>query len=175
MYLVADVKDFKLEPSHYDLKNSLIEVSHAELDGGDVLLLFNGSDTTATPVDTTASMPLTIKAGSLLLRNISYRMSMMPVIDSLSATVPLAVLRDGFLDFATRRIHARSLSVDSVSAMYLTPSAEYLAAHPADTVTTVDERPTPLDSMWVITGDTVRLTRTTCRICHAWRRAATRT
>ncbi len=43
-------------------------------------------------VDTTASMPLTIKAGSLLLRNISYRMSMMPVIDSLSATVPLAVL-----------------------------------------------------------------------------------
>lgn len=158
MYLVADVKDFKLEPSHYDLKNSLIEVSHAELDGGDVLLLFNGSDTTATPVDTTASMPLTIKAGSLLLRNISYRMSMMPVIDSLSASVPLAVLRDGFLDLATRRIHARSLSVDSVSAMYLTPSAEYLAAHPADTVTTVDERPTPLDSMWVITGDTVRLT-----------------
>lgn len=160
MYLVADVKRFRLEPSSYDLKNQHIDVSRARLDGGDVTLLFNGTDTTSTPVDTTASMPLVIKAGLIELHDINYRMSMLPVIDSLGANVPVAVLRDGLIDMGKKSIHASLLRVDSISATYLTPSPEWLEAHPVDStlVTAADTVVTPSDEMWVITGDSVRLT-----------------
>ncbi len=160
MYLVADVKKFKLNPSSYDLKNQRINVSRARLDGGDVTLLFNGTDTTSTPVDTTASMPLVIKAGLIELRDIRYRMSMLPTIDSLGAEVPYAMLRDGLVDMGKKRIHAAALHVDSVSATYLTPSPEWLKAHPVDStlVAAADTVLTPSDEMWVITGDTVSLT-----------------
>lgn len=160
MYLVADVKKFKLNPSSYDLKNQRINVSRARLDGGDVTLLFNGADTTSTPVDTTASMPLVIKAGLIELRDIRYRMSMLPTIDSLGAEVPYAMLRDGLVDMGKKRIHAAALHVDSVSATYLTPSLEWLKAHPVDStlVAAADTVLTPSDEMWVITGDTVSLT-----------------
>lgn len=160
MYLVADVKKFKLNPSSYDLKNQRINVSRARLDGGDVTLLFNGADTTSTPVDTTASMPLVIKAGLIELRDIRYRMSMLPTIDSLGAEVPYAMLRDGLVDMGKKRIHAAALHVDSVSATYLTPSPEWLKAHPVDStlVAAADTVLTPSDEMWVITGDTVSLT-----------------
>lgn len=88
MYLVAKIEDFKLEPSSYNLRTQNIDVSRATLDGGDVVLLFNENDTTATPVDTAASATsMFIKADDILLRNISYRMSMLPVIDSLGAFV----------------------------------------------------------------------------------------
>lgn len=93
MYLVADVKNFRLNPSNYDLKHQRINISKARLDGGDVTLLFNGTDTTATPVDTTASMPLVINAGLIELHDINYRMAMLPTIDSLGVNVPLARLR----------------------------------------------------------------------------------
>lgn len=132
MYLVADVKNFRLNPSNYDLKHQRINISKARLDGGDVTLLFNGTDTTATPVDTTASMPLVINAGLIELHDINYRMAMLPTIDSLGVNVPLARLRDGLVDMGKKRIHASSLSVDSISAAYLTPSLEWLKTHPVD-------------------------------------------
>ncbi len=160
MYLVADVKNFRLKPSNYDLKHQRINISKARLDGGDVTLLFNGTDTTATPVDTTASMPLVINAGLIELHDINYRMAMLPTIDSLGVNVPLARLRDGLVDMGKKRIHASSLSVDSISAAYLTPSLEWLKTHPVDSalVARTDTVVTPSDEMWVITGDSVSLT-----------------
>lgn len=159
MYLVAKIEDFKLEPSSYNLRTQNIDVSRATLDGGDVVLLFNENDTTATPVDTAASATsMFIKADDILLRNISYRMSMLPVIDSLGAFVEEAHLQKGEIDMAKKLIHAESLSVDSVTATYLTPSLAYLKAHPAKADTTETAAAGSMDDMWVITGDKVSLT-----------------
>ena len=160
MYLQAVVDRFRLLPSGYNLRDGHISISRAELDGADVLLLFNGPDTTATPPDTAAATALTIDASLLSLRNVRYRMAMLPVIDSLDVTVPAATLADGHLDMLSHTIHARSLHIDSVSATYLTPSAEYLKTHPADS-TLVDASAiasTPDSLMWTITGDSLRLT-----------------
>ncbi|MDE5922396.1 MAG: translocation/assembly module TamB domain-containing protein, partial [Muribaculum sp.] len=159
MYLQAVVDRFRLLPSGYNLRNGHISISRAELDGADVLLLFNGPDTTATPPDTAAATALTIDASLLSLRNVRYRMAMLPVIDSLDVTVPVATLADGHLDMLSRTINARSLSIDSVSATYLTPSAEYIAAHPADSTIVDSDSASASDSlMWTITGDSLRLT-----------------
>ena len=73
-------------------------------------------DSTPVPVDTTASTPWRIKAKMVTLRDITYRMKMMPIIDSLGAQVKTAQLSDGLVDLMTQRIHAASLSVDSVTA-----------------------------------------------------------
>ncbi len=160
MYLQAMVDKFKLLPSSYDLKRQHINVSRAQLDGGDVLLLFNGQDTTTTPTDTTAPTPLVIDASALQLRNVRYRMSMLPTIDSMDVTVPEAELREGHIDMLARSIHAVSLRIDSVSATYLTPSLEYLKTHPVDSAMLVAENTveSPDSAMWTITGDSLRLT-----------------
>lgn len=155
MYLQAVVDRFRLEPSSYDLRHSRIAISDAALDGGDVLLLFNGTDTTVTPPDTAAPMPLVIEAGNIQLRNVRYRMAMLPTIDSLDVTVPLARLRDGHLDMLARTIHAASLRIDSVSATYLTPSLEMVSDR-SDQSDASD--PSDPSEMWTITGDSLRLT-----------------
>lgn len=157
MYINADVNSFKLNPSNYNLRSQRINISTATLDGGDVELLMNGTDTTSTPTDT-ASMALVINAHELILRNINYRMSMLPTIDTLGVEIPSAKLMDGTVDMSTSRIHAALLQVDSLTATYLTPTAEYLAAHPVDS-TAVEADSTAADStMWTITGDALRLT-----------------
>lgn len=157
MFLTARIDRFHLDPSSYNLATSGINVSKAVLDGGDVSLFFNGTDTTATPTDSASAMAMVIKAGELELKNLRYTMAMLPVIDSLGTVIPYATLRNGLVDMGARRIHASLLAVDSITATYLTPSAEYLSTHVADTVPT-DTVTTPSSEMWVITGDSIRLT-----------------
>ncbi len=159
MYLVAKIHDFRLDPSSYNLRTQNIDISRAVLDGGDVTLLFNENDTTAVPVDTASSpTEMFIKADDILLRNVSYRMSMLPVIDSLGAFVEEAHLQKGEIDMAKKLIHAESLSVDSVTATYLTPSLAYLESHPAKSDSVTVASSSSSDEMWVITGDKVSLT-----------------
>ena len=157
MMLRARVKSFTLSPSSMSLTKNAIDVSTASLDGGDVLLIMN--DSVSTPADTAAteSMPLTITAGKLSVKNVTYRMAMLPVIDSLGAEIPGADITDARLDMATRTIHARTFDVDSVSATYLTPSLQYLAEHPVAPDTAVVAS-TPDSLMWTVTADKVRLT-----------------
>ncbi len=157
MFLVARVKEFTLSPSSYNLATSDIDISKALLDGGDVTLLFNGTDTTTTPVDTAAALSMVIKASDLELRNIRYRMSMLPTIDSVDIDIPFARLKNGLVDMGAKRINAEFLGIDSVKAVYLKPSAEYIADNPVDIVAP-DTVQSADDEMWVITADSLRLT-----------------
>lgn len=155
MYLTAYVHDFEAEGANMNFGKGVIDVSKAALDGADVRLVIKD---TITPekTDTTASKPLRIHAGEITLKNVAYTMSMLPVIDSLRAEIPLAQLIDGSVDMSVNKIYARMLSVDSISATYLTPSAEFLAHyHPSDTSKT-DTLTT--NAPWTITADSLRLT-----------------
>lgn len=157
MYIDCLVDKFDLDPSGYNLRTGRITVSRASLDGADMTLLINGTDTTATPPDSASQSDMLITADRLVLRNVRYRMSMMPVIDSLGVEVPLAELSHGRVDMLRREIHARSLSIDSVSAAYLTPSLAYLHEHPA-TPSVEDSTASADSTMWTITGESVTLT-----------------
>jgi len=154
MYINADVNSFKLNPSNYNLRSQRINISTATLDGGDVVLLMNGTDTTATPPADTATMALVINAHELILRNINYRMSMLPTIDTLGINIPSAKLMDGTVDMSTKRIHAGLLQVDSIATTYLTPTA----AHPIDSTAVAADSLSSEPTMWTITGDALRLT-----------------
>ena len=156
MWLRAHVTRAEIDASALKLKEGKIDVDRAMVEGADISLIMK-RDTVVPPVDTTKASTLwVINARDLQLRHVAYRMSMMPTIDSLAAYVEDARLSDGIVDMTTNRIHARSLVVDSVTATYLYPSAEFLATHPypeppVDTTAT-DTKP------WTITADHLRLT-----------------
>ncbi|MDE6460670.1 MAG: translocation/assembly module TamB, partial [Paramuribaculum sp.] len=100
---------------------------------------------------------LKITAKNIRLKNVRYRMEMMPIIDSIDVTVPFAELSDGVVDMGQGKITAKSLAIDSVKALYLTPSAEYLQTHPvAATPDTVV--PTSDSQLWTINADRLHLT-----------------
>ncbi|MDE5745683.1 MAG: AsmA family protein, partial [Paramuribaculum sp.] len=155
MMLRANVNSFILDAAGMNLAKGDIDITSAEVDGADIRLVMK--DTVTAPSDTSASSPFKITAHSIRLKNIRYRMSMMPTIDSMDVTVPLAELNDGMIDMGMKKITAKSLAIDSVSALYLTPSAEYLKEHPVTAV--ADTMPsTPDSEMWTITADRLHLT-----------------
>lgn len=156
MWIRARVNRAELDASMVALKQGKIDVDRAMVDGADIYLRML-VDTTATPVDTAQSTPWIVKARDLELRNVTYRMSMMPTIDSLGTTIASARLSDGTVDMTRRVIHAASLSVDSVEASYIYPSAEWLSKHPYP-VAPVDSLPTPADKQWTVTADHLSLT-----------------
>lgn len=157
MYLTVNARIASVEPgSSFNFKENLVEVGRADLEGGRVRLVMKDT-VTETPTDTAAMTAMVIRARKVTLKDISYEMTMMPVIDSLGAHVDYAELNDGLVDLSGRKVHARSLSVDSVMATYLTPSAEYLKTHPLDSVTTTTVA-SPDSLLWTVTADSVRLT-----------------
>lgn len=152
MYLTADVRSLHVGSAAMHLAGGLIDVERATLDGGRVNLDLN-NDTTATPVDTAASQPLTIRAALLELRSVHYSMTMEGTIDSLGARIGHAVLRYGEVDMATRAINAQSLSVDSLYAAYIYPPAETAADIPAPATAEAAAD----SAMWTIRADSIRL------------------
>ena len=155
MMLRANVNNFVLNAAEMNFAKGNIDINSAELDGADVRMVMK--DTITAPSDTSASSPLKITANNIRLKNVRYRMQMMPTIDSMDVTVPFAELSDGMVDMGLRRIKAKSLAVDSVKALYLTPSSQYLEDHPVAVVN--DTAVTASDSeMWTINADKLHLT-----------------
>lgn len=155
IYLTAYVRNFDAEGANMNFSKGVIDVEKATLDGGAVKLVLKD---TVTPekTDTAASKPLRIHAGEITLKNIAYTMSMLPVIDSLRAEIPMAKLIDGSVDMSVNKIYAQMLSVDSISATYLTPSAEFLAHYKPRETSKADT--TATSAPWTITADSLRLT-----------------
>ena len=69
-------------------------------------------------------------------------MEMLPTIASLDCKLPLAILTDGNISLAENRVDVGELAISGIDARYLTPSAKYLAEHPADTLPD-RQKPTP--------------------------------
>lgn len=154
MYLTARIRDLDAADTEIPLSFSRIALNKAVLDGADINLVMKDTVEETKP-DTAAQKPLIIDVGSIELRDVRYRMSMLPVIDSLGAYIPLARLERGKMDMSRHSIDVRSLSVDSLSAAYLTPTAAYLKEHPAKPDSAIAEK---ASVPWTITAGKLRLT-----------------
>lgn len=158
MWLRARIDRAEISPSHLKMNMEAIDLGRVALDGADVSLAMR-PDTAAAPVDTSAANPMVIRAADITLSRIAYRMTMLPTIDSLGCEIESARLTDGLVDLTRRRIRAGALSVDSVTATYLTPSAAWLKANPKTAFSEVADTVTPaLSDLWTITADSLRLT-----------------
>ncbi|MCM1477621.1 MAG: translocation/assembly module TamB [Bacteroides sp.] len=155
MYLTARINKLNANDAEIPLSMTRIALREAELDGADIFLAIKDT-IVPTPADTSKSRPLVIDVGNIALRNIRYRMTMLPTIDSLGAEIGLATLSGGRVDTGRQLIDVGTLKVDSVSATYLTPSIEYLKAHPvAQDIAAVS---TSASAPWTITAQRLELT-----------------
>ncbi len=154
MYLTARINNFTADDAEIPLSFSRISLDKAILDGADISLVMKDT-TVTTPPDTSKSKPLVVKVGDIELRNVHYRMSMLPVIDSLGANIKMAKLMNGSIDMGRQTVDVESLTVDSVSATYLTPSLAYLKSHPSDTVS---DTTTSTSAPWTIRAQHLSLT-----------------
>lgn len=148
MQLSAQIDLFRLSRSSVRLSDMDIDLGEALLDGGNVALNIKNDTTTVAPADTvTSPVQMNIKAHSLLLRNIRYRMTMQGTIDSLDVNLRSALLQEGTIDMAKQQIDAQEVSLDSVSARYFTPAV----LTPSESTDTVASLP------WTINIDNIRL------------------
>lgn len=141
--------------SSANIKTSIIDLNEALLRDGYVSLYMNVWKKKPTPNDT-SSTPFLIKANRLKLENFRFAMSMLPTIDTLDLRTKDLELHKGVVDLRSNEVSVGYLGVADGSATYLTPTAEYIKAHPAP-VDTVSVPGPPM----VIRGDSVALDRFT--------------
>lgn len=136
--------------SSFDLKRMDLNLNQALLKDADVRMYMNVWKKKANP-DTTRTK-FCIRAGDLQLRNVSFAMSMLPTIDTLSFNTASLELKDGLIDLTNSHIKAGFLGAEEGSFTYITPTAKYIKEHaaPVDTVS-------PPSPPMVIEADSISL------------------
>ncbi len=107
------------------------------------------------PSQDSTSTPFLIKANDLRLDNFTFSMGMLPTIDTLTLTAGNLHLRKGVIDLGKNLVTAEYLGASDGDAVYLTPTPEYVAAHPAPAADSTATASPPM----IIKGDTVELNR----------------
>lgn len=118
------------DKSGMNIGNSTINLNEAYLKDGDIYLSMDVWKQKPTPADTT-STPFFIKANKLNLDNMQFTMSMLPTIDTLQFRAEKLVLEKGIIDLRENKMSLGNIVASFGFAQMLTPSAEYVALHPA--------------------------------------------
>lgn len=121
MYLVAGIGQVKVNDAGVDLNGYKISIDDVEVTGTDVVFEL-GYDTVTVAEKEENPMAWLINVNRVRLNNVSYRMSMDNVIDTLSATVNVAELTDAVIDMEKHHIGAGMLNVKTGDVSYRYPS-----------------------------------------------------
>jgi len=133
VFLTAHIKNFTSTGTNLGFDMKQINVGKTFLDGADIALMLKDTTTVSSTDSTKTDMIISVP--DIRLRNIRFHMKMLPTIDSLNTFIGNAQLLDGWLDMALQKIDVGSLNVDSITATYLTPSAEFLKNYKSTTST----------------------------------------
>lgn len=136
--------------SSANIKTGEINLNKALLRKGDLKLFMDVWKQKQTPKDST-STPFVIKAGDLQLEDFSFAMSMLPTIDTLYLKAGNVHLDSGLIDLGKNSVSWKLASVANGSGAYITPTPEWVAAHPAPVTPPSDSPP------MVIKGDSIAL------------------
>lgn len=115
--------------SEINLKSSEINLHKADIADGSLSLYMDVWRQQPQPTDTTAT-PFLINIDELKLKRFRFAMSMLPTIDTLTVSVIDGLLDKGTVDLRTNNIHIGSFTATKGDAQYITPTPEYIAAHP---------------------------------------------
>lgn len=132
-----------------NLRTGNIFLDNARLKGGSVQLAMYPWNSNPQPYEPGT---MCISANSLQAEDFTFSMSMLPTIDTLTVhTASLSVL-DGVIDLRNNKVTVRSGRLSNGAATYITPTAQYIATHPAPPA--VPSQSPPM----VIQADTLSLT-----------------
>ena len=116
--------------SSVSISRSEINLHKASLDGADITLFMDVWKQKPTPEDTT-SAPFIIRLDDVRATDTRFAMSMLPTIDTLTLAARDLKIRKGLIDLRKNDISASSLTLDGGDVLYLSPTPEYIKAHPA--------------------------------------------
>lgn len=140
MLLTARLRSFSLSRSRYGLLSDHIDLGEAMVDGADAVILFDNRKAKPEPKDTSAQIPLLITVDKLGIRNLHYRMEMMPTIERLDAAVAEGEILDVCVNMSTNLVRVASLGVARLNAEYIQPTEKsakaFEAQLPPDTMKT---------------------------------------
>ncbi len=142
-----------------DLKHNEVNVVDGSLRGGDVTLSYLPHKVIHKP-DTTQSEPWHIRAHTLTLDDVNYKMDMLPTIDNMEAYIDHAVLKGGVVDTGRKTVDARSLELDSADVRYVYPNEKFARQYSREHPIPPDTLPkNPNDSIpWTVKADSLRIT-----------------
>lgn len=139
--------------SSMNIAQSRLKINDALLENGTVSLYMNVWKKQNEPQDTT-STPFHIEANHLRLKNFGFAMSMLPTIDTLDFKTTDLELHKGVIDLDKNIVSLGSVKAFEGKAVYLTPTPQYVQAHPAPVDTTTSSNPT---QPMTIKGDSISL------------------
>lgn len=153
MWLRARIDRGDIVATGIALSDRVIDLGHAGISGVNVWMRML-PDTMPVPTDTAAAEPWLVKANGIDMTDVTYSMSMEPLIDSLGCHIDKASLRKAVVDMNTYRITGQSLAIDSVDVAYIYPAVTDSSA----VETKAEEETEATSQLWTITADTLRLT-----------------
>lgn len=151
MFMQIQAGAVDLKPTTVTLSNLDIDISEASMRHSTVSILLN-PDTTVTPTDTTAQQTMKIKVTHLDTEDLTYRMAMLPTIDSLAANISHGTLDNLVVDLGAQTVNAKIFRADTVNAAYIAPNAEQIAVTPVVPPSDTPSKP------WTIAIDSIALT-----------------
>ena len=131
MVLKAEIDELTVgDASKVSLKNSVIDLDKAVIDGGQISLNMDVWKAKPEPEDENAAKWL-IKIKEAELKDVGFSMSMLPTIEALDVRLGHTSLKDGIIDLQRNKISASYLSTEDGDLKYFVPTADYVASHPA--------------------------------------------
>ncbi len=125
-----------LEPATVQLSPMKIRLKQGSLSDALVDIYINPNPPKSASSDTTATSPLNIDVDELSLHNLTYRMNMLPMIDTLGVTIADGTLRGAAIDVARQTVNVASLEGSGLDARYIVPDSLTIAntvVAPSDT------------------------------------------
>ncbi len=129
MYMRIKAERLDLSPSSVSLADMNINLSRGDIYGGCLDLTLN-PDTTATNEKASEPTTMVINAGKLNLNDFTFRMRMLPVIDSLGAHIADAAVSNAVIDLKRQTINIDSFEGSRLGASYIAPDSATIAATP---------------------------------------------
>lgn len=152
MWLRAEVNHASLLNSKIDfIKKNLIDLSDIKIDGVNIWMQIE--DTTKNAIESVGMTPCIINIGQASVRKITYRLSMLPMIDSIGCSIDNIELRNGYIDLSKKSVSGQCLQVDRIDVAYIyTPIASNSVVESSDPVIS-----SSIDNFWTISADVIEL------------------
>lgn len=150
MTMIIRADSITMQPVSVALPKMHINVEEGLIAGGTFDLTLNNDTTTSSEPSQPSEMA--IKLGKIRLNDFTYRMQMMPIIDTLTARIASAELQDGTIDMLTQKISLHSFTGTSLGARYIVPDSAAIAAGGPYPVTSTDSTTT---APWTVEIDTI--------------------
>lgn len=124
MSIVSHIIGLNISDANVNLGNNDISINSIFLDGGNVAMALR-KDSTESKTESDKSGLWRIKAGEIKLANVSYRMAMENVADSISTHISDLILTNGIVDMKQQPllITAETLSTSITNATYIIDSS----------------------------------------------------